>query len=293
MRKKGTLITMRSCQWKHMLGNLQAGIKTQMGDILCKSNEKSLLKSIQNDSVYGFVVCDVKTPDELVKSYGDFLFPWVIKRHTVTRDLMSPLTLSQCDSEYETVIQCFNGEQLLIVSTMVKFYISIGLEISNVTKFIQFVPNRALQPFVKKVIQLRTEAKKEGDAAKSLTAKLVGNSGYGKTSENVSRHKQTRIYTDDKKLTRNIRSRFCCNNTDLFTELEVETLAECTNQKKRVKDSKPIHMGVAILQEAKLLFMEFMFFMFTHLQPGSFKNLYCDTDSIAIGKVDFFSVYSL
>ena len=68
-------------------------------------------------------------------------------------------------------------------------------------------------------------------------------------------------------------------------------MAECTNQKKRVKDSKPIHMGVAILQEAKLLFMEFMFFMFTHLQPGSFKNLYCDTDSIAIGKVDFFLVF--
>ena len=287
MENKGILITMRSCKWKHILRNLQPGIETQMGDILYKSNQSTLLELIKADRVYGFLVCDVETPNELIETYGDFLFPWIIKRHTVTQDLMSPVTRENCDKEsIETVIQTYNGTQLLIVSTLAKFYMKIGLRISNVTTFIQFEPNRALKPFVDKVIQLRSEAKLEGDTAKSLTAKLVGNSGYGKTSENVTKHKTSKIHSNQKKYENAIRSRFCVNSVELFTEMP-DCLAETTHQKKTIKDSKPVHMGVAILQEAKLLFMEFMFFLFKHLEPGSFKNLYCDTDSIAIGKVVF------
>ena len=157
MKKKGTLITMRSCAWKKILRSLGPNIKTEMGDILYNSNEQSLLDSIKSDRVYGFLVCDVETPKNLIESYGDFLFPWVIKRHTVTQDILSAYTRSQCSSEddFETVIQCYNGKQLFILSTVAKFYMAIGVEISNVTKFIQYVPNKALQPFVNKVINLR------------------------------------------------------------------------------------------------------------------------------------------
>ena len=39
--------------------------KTQIGRILCRDDEQSLLKAIAEDEVFGFLVCDVSTPENL------------------------------------------------------------------------------------------------------------------------------------------------------------------------------------------------------------------------------------
>ena len=65
--KKGRLVEKRSCEWSR---NMPKPIKTEMGRILCKDNEKSLLEAIKNDEFYGFIVCDVTTPLEVIQSYG-------------------------------------------------------------------------------------------------------------------------------------------------------------------------------------------------------------------------------
>ena len=140
----------------------------------------------------------------------------------------------------------------------------------------------ALRPFVKKVVELRSEAKAEKDEAKGLSAKLIGNSGYGKTLENVLKHKQHYITTDEDQLMKHLSSPFFKNHTDLFVEDEDVNVYEITKTKKKIIDSKPVHVGSSILQEAKLLFMQFMFFLHTHLKPNSFRNIYTDTDSITI-----------
>ena len=53
---------------------------------------------------------------------------------------------------------------------------------------------------------------------------------------------------------------------------------EIKNRKKNVTDSKPIHFSNAILQTSKLLFLEFMYWLYRHLEPGSFRTCYADTD---------------
>ena len=55
-----------------------------------------------------------------------------------------------------------------------------GIKIKNITKFIQFQPARVLEGFAQHVIRMRTDAEKKGETTKSLTAKVFGNSGYGK-----------------------------------------------------------------------------------------------------------------
>ena len=54
------------------------------------------------------------------------------------------------------------------------------MKIKNITKFIQFQPARVLEGFAQHVIKMRTDAEKNGETTKSLTAKVFGNSGYGK-----------------------------------------------------------------------------------------------------------------
>ena len=63
------------------------------------------------------------------------------------------------------------------MTPLVKFYMEIGIQITNVTEVVQYVPGKGLLPFAKRVVQLRSEATDEGDHAKQLTAKLFGNAG--------------------------------------------------------------------------------------------------------------------
>ena len=136
-----------------------------------------------------------------------------------------------------------------------------------------------LRPFVKKVVQMRTEAKKSGDDAKSLTAKLFGNSSYGKCGESVEKYRDTIISNDQEKCLLKQRSaRFKSSDAIVYEDGE-EIALELSNLPAKSNDDKPVHVSVAILQHAKILFLRFMWFLFDHLEPGSFRTVYADTDS--------------
>ena len=62
-------------------------------------------------------------------------------------------------------------------SPVIQFWISRGMKISNITKFYQFIPGKALKPFADKVYKMRCEATYEKDESKGNTAKIFGNSG--------------------------------------------------------------------------------------------------------------------
>ena len=76
-----------------------------------------------------------------------------------------------------TVIQCYHGSQIMAFSPVIQFWISRGMKISNITKFYQFIPGKALKPFADKVYKMRCEATYEKDESKGNTAKIFGNSG--------------------------------------------------------------------------------------------------------------------
>ena len=80
-----------------------------------------------------------------------------------------------------TIVQVYNAEQIMLITPLAKLYLNRGLKISKITKFIQYIPAKCFEPFTKKVTKLRIEADREGDTTKATTAKLFGNSAYGKT----------------------------------------------------------------------------------------------------------------
>ena len=69
-----------------------------------------------------------------------------------------------------------------------------------------------------------------------------------------------------------------------------EIYHEISSAKKVVTDDRPVHIGgkasriypnnilkVAILMLSKLMLLKFVFFLYDHLQAGSYRNIYCDT----------------
>ena len=105
---------------------------------------------------------------------------------------------------------------------------------------------------------MRTEAKKTGDEAKSLTAKLFGNSSYGKTGEAVSKYRETSIIYDDDEFVAARRSALYKSDSAVMSEENEQVAHEVSKMKNSVVDDKPVHVAVAILQNAKLLFLRYV-----------------------------------
>ena len=79
----------------------------------------------------------------------------------------------------------------------------------------------------------------------------------------------------EKKLKKMIASPFYKCHTVLVTEDESNGIHEFVMDKRKVTDDKLVHVGVCILQQSKLMFLQFVQFLRQYLEPGSFQTLYC------------------
>ena len=77
-----------------------------------------------------------------------------------------------------------------------------------------------------------------------------------------------------KQLETKIRSPFYKHHSELPTEDGKFGLIEVVMDQKKVTDDKLVHVGVAILQESKLLFLRFVQFLRKFLITGSYQPIY-------------------
>ena len=288
LRQNGTLVTIRECIWEEKVKQIRNFETPYLPQILSKfSNQKTLLEGIKSEKLFGFAVCDVTCPDEIYESIKSINFPPVIQRGVIDENLLSPYMAERCKArEYKlpqkTLIQTFNGKQLLLYTPVLKFYMDLGLIISNVTKFVQFKAATPLEPFVQKITEGRIAACEAGNDPLELAYKIIGNSGYGKLGEAVSRYSNTKL-GDDSYHRRQSKSAFFKNENILTQEDGDHELIEISMTPKTVEDDKPIAMATAILQNSKLHFLKFVYeVLWKFLKPGTFRLNYADTDSLCI-----------
>ena len=100
MESKGRLVTMRECVWKKQVNHV-SDIQTKIPRILKKDTQTTLLNAIRDNVVFGFVVCDVKTPISIIKEReaAGFLFPPIIKRMVIEDCHLSPFMREKFLSE--------------------------------------------------------------------------------------------------------------------------------------------------------------------------------------------------
>ena len=148
-----------------------------------KSSKTTLLKAIKEGEVFGFIRCDVTSPDDMIQKHlkNGFLFPPVITKQIITNDMLSPFMKKLHDKRPKkpdaSPVQTYHGSNVFLFTPMVQLYMDLGLKISNVREVVQYQPGKCFLPFANRVVKLRSEATRDGDDAKQLTAKLFGNSG--------------------------------------------------------------------------------------------------------------------
>ena len=98
-------------------------------------------------------------------------------------------------------------------------------------------------------IELRTEAKNEFEID---FFKLMNNSVFGKTMENVRNHRDIKLVTSDKR-----RKRLVSEPNYHSHKNFSEYLMAIEMKKTRVKMIKPIYLGSSILDISKMMMYEF------------------------------------
>ena len=125
---------------------------------------------------------------------------------------------------------------------------------------------------------MNTELRKlaRNDFEKDLF-KLMNNSVFGKTVENIRKHRDIKLVTTDKK-----RSKLVLEPNYHTINLISEDLSIIEMKKTKVKMNKPIYLGLSILGISKILMYEFWYDYMKPKYNDDVKLCYMDTDTFVM-----------
>ena len=121
---------------------------------------------------------------------------------------------------------------------------------------------------------MSTELRKKGNYFEKDFFKLMNNALFGKTMENVRKHREIKLVTTDKR-----RNRLVSEPNYHTTKWFSEKLLAIKMKKTIVKMNKQICLGLSVLEISKILMYEFWYDYMKPKYGDNVKLCYMDTDS--------------
>ena len=177
-----------------------------------------------------------------------------------------------------------NDKKTVVHIRSLKQALNHGLILKKVRKVIQFNQEAWLKPYIDMNTELRRQAK--NDFEKHFF-KLMNNSFFGKTMENVRKHKDIKLVTTDKR-----RNQLVSEHNYHTTKWFSENLLAIEMKKTKAKINKPVYLALSILEISKILMYEFWYDYMKPKYGDNLKLCYMDTDSFImhIKTEDFYKV---
>ena len=144
-----------------------------------------------------------------------------------------------------------------------------GLKLKKVHRVIEF--NQ--EAWLKKYIELRKKA--SNDFEKDFF-KLMNNAVFGKTMENVRKHRDIKLVKTDHK-----KNKLVSEPNYHTMKLISENLSIIEMKKVKVKMKKPIYLGLSILEISKIMY-DFWYDYIKKKYGDMVKLCYMDTDSVLL-----------
>ena len=138
-----------------------------------------------------------------------------------------------------------------------------GLKLKKIHRIIEFNQEAWLKPYIDMNNELRKAAKKS-----------MNNSVFGKTMENIRKHRDIKLVTADKK-----RSTLVSEPNYHTINLISEDLSIIEMKKTKAKMNKPIYLGLSILEISKILMCEFWYDYIKPKYNDNVKLCYMDKGS--------------
>ena len=258
----------------------------------CNPDEQDeIIQNVLNDGLFGFFEVDIEVPEQKRKRFSEFCPLFVISE--VSEDQIPQHmkdykinTGRKMIKNNKKLLGVMKAEKILLYSPLLKWYLNHGLQVTKIHRYISYTSGRPFKWFPEEVSSARRAAdldknkKQLGD-----TAKLKGNSFYGKMIENLEKHISTKFTTDEKLIDKIFRSPF-------FEDLEEINAGvfEVRQRKRQVTITRPYQCGIAVYQLAKLRMLEFYYdFLDKFCDRRDFELIQMDTDSfyMALSANDF------
>ena len=166
----------------------------------------------------------------------------------------------------------YNKEKYILHHTNLKLYESLGLKIGTIHRGIRFEESEWLKTYIDLNTSLGTKA--TNDFEKDFF-KLMNNSVFDKTMENIENRVDVRLVTDERKALKLAAKR----NYDSRTIFDENLIAVHMKRTKLVYN-KPIYLGMCILDLSKTLMYDFHYNFMKHKYGDKIKLLCTDTDSL-------------
>ena len=224
-----------------------------------KINEDFIENYNENNDKGYILEVDVKYPKRIHELHSDLPF------------LSERMEVNKCK---KLVCNLFNKKKYVVHINALKQALNHGLKLKKIHRVIKFNQKEWLKPYIDMNTELIKAAK--NDFEKDLF-KLMNNSVFRKTMENIRKHRDIKLVTTDKK-----RSRLVSEPNYHTINLISEDLSIIEMKKTKVKMNKPIYLGLSILEISKTLMYEFWYDYMKRKYNDKVKLCYMDTDSFII-----------
>ncbi|GMF36857.1 unnamed protein product [Phytophthora lilii] len=243
----------------------------------------TIIDDIKSDKIFGFLECDIETPEHL-KEYFSEMTPIfknieidpteeIIGKHMFDYNQTRGKSMTK---KSRKLIGSYFGNQILIYTPLLKWYLQHGMKITKTYSFIKANAHKPFESFMNQV----SDARREGDVddSKAMIAdmmKLVGNAAFGRSGMDMTKHKEVEFMSDEKSIYKATEHFSFSSKTELN-----DGTVEMTKSKRRIKLRNPIHLSIAIYQLAKLRMLQFYYDCIDfYFDRSNFQYQEMDTDS--------------
>ena len=181
------------------------------------------------------------------------------------------MKIDKCE---KLVCNLHNKKKYVVHIKSLKQALNQELKFKKVHRIIELNQSTWLKPYIDMNTELRKVA---GNGFEKGFYKLINNAVFGKTIENVRKHRDIKLVTADKKSSKLVSE----PNYHTMNYIS-EDLSIIEMKRTKVKTNKPIHLGLSILDISKILMHEFWYDYMKPKYNDNVKLCYMDTDSFVM-----------
>ena len=251
--------------------------------------EEEILNKKENAKKGWILEVDLEYPEDLHKEHNSY--PLAPEKKVVKKENMSDY---QNNLIKELDLKIPNSKKLLLTLEdkndyvvhyeNLKFYLKQGMKLKRVKRALEFEQECWMEPYIRMNTEFRKQAK--NDFEKNFY-KLMNNSVFGKTMENLRNRVDIKIVRSNEKdkIRKLVASPLYARHV-IFTN----DLVGIDMHKSRLLLNKPVYTGMTILDKSKILMYDFFYNHLKKQYGEKCELLYTDTDSLLL-KIETEDVY--
>ena len=237
----------------------------------------NLAKYNENSGKGSILEVDLEYPKELHDLHNDY--PLAAERVRVNKDMLSEYC-KKIATKYnistglvhKLIPKLSNKEKYVLHYRNLQLYLDLGLKLKKIHRVLQFNQSPWLKQHIDFNTLKRTQAK---NSFEKDFFKLMNNSVFGKTMENIRKRVDVRLITDEKKLLK-----MASKPTYVSSKIFNENLVAVHKIKETLTLNRPAYVGMCILDLSKTLMYDFHYNYIKEKYGDKVKLLFTDTDSL-------------